>query len=259
MVVGNVQPIFSSVGKIVGSTTLTTAPADYTGQGVNNQTVCKGAATYGSFIQRLRCKALGTNVASVLRVYINDGATPRAGLAAAPAGTPTGTPSASGGTLATGPLFAKIYSVDQFGGISAASTETASVAVTGPTGSVTWNWTAVTSPAAVSYLIAVGGASNAQVVLFTSTTNSYVQTAPSSGTGYVQGPLLESDLISSNNNIFYGELSLPATAASATAATVDIDYPLNIALPPNDGIIVGLGTTVAAGWIVSAIGGDYTP
>ena len=259
MTAGNGQPIFSSIGKVVASATLTTAAADYTGLGVLNQTVLKADPTYGSFVQRLRFKALGTNVASVARIFINDGSTPRAGLAAAPAGTPTGTPSGSGGTLATGPLFAKIYSVDQFGGISAASTETASVAVTGPTGSVTWNWTAVTSPAAVNYLIAVGGATNAQVCLFTSTTNSYVQTAVAGGSGYLAGPLLEADLFSANNNLFYGEVSLPATTAIATAATVDIDYPMNLAMDAGQGIIVGLGTNVAAGWVVIAIGGDYTP
>ena len=256
MTVGNGTPIFSSIGKIVGSTTLTTAAADYTGQGVLNQTLCKADLTYGSFIQRLRCKSLGTNVASVLRVFINNGMTPRAAIIAAPAGTPTGTPSGSGGTLSTGNFLAKIYAVDQYGAVTAAATETAAVAVTGPNGSITWNWTASTG--AVSYFIAVGLITNAQVALFTSTTNSYVQTAPSSGTGFVAEPS-EAYLVSANNNWFYGEISLPATTAIATAATIDIDYPMNLALDAGQNIIVGLGTTVAAGWVVQAIGGDYTP
>ena len=59
------------------------------------------------------------------------------------------------------------------------------------------------------------------------------------------------------NNTFYGEVSLPATTATATAATVDIDYPLNFALPPGYRIYVGLGTAVATGWTVTTIGGVY--
>lgn len=59
------------------------------------------------------------------------------------------------------------------------------------------------------------------------------------------------------NNSFYGEVSLPATTASTTSATVDIDYPMNFALPPGFRIYVGLGAAVAAGWTVTAIGGEY--
>lgn len=60
-----------------------------------------------------------------------------------------------------------------------------------------------------------------------------------------------------SNNTFYGEVSLPATTATATAATVDVDYPLNFALPPGYRLYVGLGTAVAAGWTVTTIGGVY--
>jgi hypothetical protein len=119
--------------------TLTTAAGDYTGVSVNNKQVFKADATNGSYVQRLRLKALGTNVASVARIYLNNGST---------------------NTTAT-------------------------------------------------------------------------------------------------NNSFYGEISLPATTATAAAATVDIDYPLTVALPPNFAIYVGLGTTVAAGWAVTAVGGKY--
>jgi hypothetical protein len=59
------------------------------------------------------------------------------------------------------------------------------------------------------------------------------------------------------NNTFFGEISLPATTASTTAATVDIDYPMNFALPPGYKIYVGLGAAVAAGWVVSTIAGAY--
>jgi hypothetical protein len=59
------------------------------------------------------------------------------------------------------------------------------------------------------------------------------------------------------NNSFYGELALPATTAIATTSTIDIDYPLNFALNPGFTIYVGLGTTVAAGWVVTPIAGKY--
>lgn len=59
------------------------------------------------------------------------------------------------------------------------------------------------------------------------------------------------------NNSFYGELSLPATTAINTAATIDIDYPMNVALPAGFRIYVGVATTVAAGWVVTPVAGDY--
>jgi hypothetical protein len=139
-----------------------------------------------------------------------------------------------------------VYAVDQWGGYTAASTETASVSVTGPTGSIAWSWSAVTG--AASYVITVGNATGNQFTMFTSSTNSYTQTGP--GT-----PFYEQDILT--NNYFYGEVSLPATTATNTAATVEIDYPMNLALRPGMNVIVGLGTTVAAGWQVTLIGGKY--
>ena len=59
------------------------------------------------------------------------------------------------------------------------------------------------------------------------------------------------------NNSFYGQQSLPGTTATNTAATTEIDYPMNIALPAGFRIYVGLGTTVAAGWVCVAVGGKY--
>lgn len=59
------------------------------------------------------------------------------------------------------------------------------------------------------------------------------------------------------NNAFFGEVSLPAITATNTAAMVDIDYPMEIALPTSFTIWVGLGTTVANGWICTAIAGQY--
>lgn len=245
---GNLFPIFSRVGDIVGSAVLTTAAADFTGQGANDSIVYTADATNGGFIQRLRFKPLGTNTASVARIFINNGKSRLAPIITAVTGTPTGTPSGSGGTLSTGSFFAKIYAVDQYGSVTAASTETASISVTGPTGSIAYAWTAVTG--AVSYIISVGLATGAEQTFFTSTTNAFTQTAP--GT-----PNLNPGANLTLNNFFFGECSLPGTTAIATSATIDIDYPMNIALPPGYQIVVGLGTTVAAGWAVTTVAGKY--
>jgi hypothetical protein len=59
------------------------------------------------------------------------------------------------------------------------------------------------------------------------------------------------------NNSFFGEISLPATSASNTAATAEIDYPMSIRLPAGWTIYVGVATTVAAGWNCVAIAGQY--
>ncbi len=60
-----------------------------------------------------------------------------------------------------------------------------------------------------------------------------------------------------SNNSFYGEVSLPGTTATNTAATVDLDYIINLALPAGFRIYVGLATTVAAGWVVTPVAGKY--
>ncbi len=142
----NTAPIYSIKGDqsvddgTTMSPTFTTAAADYTGAtATHNKLVYTADATSGGFVQRLRFKAIGTNVATVARVFINNG---------------------SANTTAT-------------------------------------------------------------------------------------------------NNSFYGEVSLPATTASSSAATVEIDYPMNFALKPGFRIYVGLGTTVAAGWVCTPIAGQY--
>jgi hypothetical protein len=244
---GNITPIFSRVAQIQGGNILTTQAADYTGQGINNKIVFTADATNGGYVQRLRFKALGTNIATVARIFINDGDLYQATALSAVSGTPTGTPSGSGGTLLSGNYFAKIQAFDAWNGMTALSTETASVSVTGPTGSIAWAWTAVTG--AALYRIWVGNVTGGQFTYFTSTTNSYTQTAP---IGIYEDP---TDKLS--NNMFFGEVSLPATTAATTTATSDVDYPMNIALPPAYRIVVGLGATVAAGWQCLALGGKY--
>lgn len=137
---GNTSPIFSRVGAIGrSSATLLTAANTYTGANANDVLVFTADATNGSYVQRLRFKAIGTNVATVARIYLNNGAA---------------------NTTAT-------------------------------------------------------------------------------------------------NNTFYGEISLPATTASASQATSDIDYQMNLALPEGWRIYVGVATTVAAGWVVTTVAGNY--
>jgi hypothetical protein len=131
--------MFSRVGDIQwGTSAVATANTAKDGTGTV-LTVFTADATNGGFVQRIRCKAIGTNVASVARIYINNGST---------------------------------------------------------------NGTAT-------------------------------------------------------NNVFYGEVSLPATTATNTAATVDVDYPMNFALPAGYRLYAGLGTTVASGWVASVIAGAY--
>jgi hypothetical protein len=60
------------------------------------------------------------------------------------------------------------------------------------------------------------------------------------------------------NNVLWGELTLNATASSASAANApDYEYPMNLVLPAGYVVNVCLGTAVSGGWIVSAEGGNY--
>ena len=62
------------------------------------------------------------------------------------------------------------------------------------------------------------------------------------------------------NNTFIGEITLPATTASAVASLVSPEFVMPAgALALNGGfkIYVGLGTAVAAGWVVTPIAGQY--
>ena len=141
----NIDPIYSKSGDVSNNNgtgmnaAITLAANDFTGAGANNSLVFT-AGPQGAFIQRLRLKAAGTNVASVLRVFLNNGA------------------------------------------------------------------------------------------IHTTATN----------------------------NTFHGEIALPATTANAAGITsYDLDYVLNIAVPAGFTVWVGLGTAVAAGWVVTPVAGQY--
>lgn len=244
---GNSDPVYSRRGAITRAVLLKTAAADYFGVSEFNKEVFTADTVNGSYIQRLRFKAMGTNVASVARIYLNNGGSNQNFGNGPAVNVPT--PSAAGGTMLSGSYYAQVIAIDASGQQSVIGALSAAVVVTGPTGSIPWTWAAVAG--AVSYRIYVttnATAGNA-VRYFTSATASFTQTAmPATGT--FDDPMI-------GNTKLYGEVSLPATTISAVAATLDIDYPMNIALPPSYEIYVGLGTTVAAGWTVLAIGGDY--
>jgi hypothetical protein len=61
-----------------------------------------------------------------------------------------------------------------------------------------------------------------------------------------------------SNNVLIGEVTLPATTASAVAALIELAYPVLEALQAGYKINMTLGTAVAAGWIASAEAGSYT-
>ena len=59
------------------------------------------------------------------------------------------------------------------------------------------------------------------------------------------------------NNFLWGEVTLPATTAATAAALAELVLQFNIAIPTGYKINFALGTTVAAGWQATCIGGDY--
>lgn len=244
---GNTDPIYSKRGSAPKAVILKTAAADYTGVSTYNKEVFVADATNGSYLQRLRFKALGTNIQTVARIYTNNGS-PNANWATAPA-APSGTPSASGGTILSGTYYGQVIAIDAYGQQSVIGSLSTGQVVTGPTGSIAWTWTAVAGAASYRLYVGATNVSGDNPRYFTSATNSYSQVAPPTA-GVFDDP-------SEGNQRFYGEITLPATTAAANAATVDIDYPMNIAMYPSHEVYVGLGTTVAAGWSVMPIAGDY--
>jgi hypothetical protein len=67
----NTIPIYSKAGQISWGTVLTTANTAMDGTGTVVTLFTAGAD--GARLERIRCRALGTNVATVLRIFINNG------------------------------------------------------------------------------------------------------------------------------------------------------------------------------------------
>jgi len=246
----NIQPIFSRVSDIQGAL-LITAAADYIGQNVFNSVVFQADPTNGGYVQKLRFKAWGGNIATVARVYITTANGINAPSSNVPQ-SPTGT-AGSGGNLLTSNIVFKVASVDQWGAPSGWSAESANIAVTGPTGNVQLNWNA--SSNSNSYIVAVGKTPGSEERAFMVTgANTYNMISIPANNISTFGWANTANIYTSG---LFGECSLPAVTGIQTTGTVDIDYPMNLALPPGYKIIVGLGTTVANGWFCTAIAGKY--
>lgn len=56
-----------------------------------------------------------------------------------------------------------------------------------------------------------------------------------------------------SNNVLFAEITLDATTLSETTALADEELPLDIYLPAGHRVFVTIGTTVAAGWRVTAV------
>jgi len=70
----NTIPIYSRAGQVSWGTTLTTANTAMDGTGT--VVILFTAGADGGRVERVRSKALGTNVATVLRLFINNGSDP---------------------------------------------------------------------------------------------------------------------------------------------------------------------------------------
>lgn len=269
----NINPIYTRVADIQGGTLLGNiaatssallASADYTGQASTNVPIFTADSTNGGYIQKIRCKAAGTNAAvALLKIYLNEGKlntlSPVGSLAAV---TPTGSPLTTGGTLLGGgtavqAYYAKVQAIDSWGGYGILSTESAAVniAIGVTTGSIAWSWTAATGPVA-TYRIYVGAVAGGEYSYFDTTTAAltYTQTAPFEVNKFAN------PIENTTTNMFIGEVALPVTTASNTVAGPEIDYILNVALPPGYRIVVGLhqaAPQASGGWVVTAFGGKY--
>lgn len=65
------------------------------------------------------------------------------------------------------------------------------------------------------------------------------------------------DPTTASNNVLHDEMTLPATTLSEVAALAMYEMSINKALPANWRVYVTIGTTVAAGFRMSAYGGNY--
>lgn len=139
--------------------------------------------------------------------------------------SPTGvsaTPSASGGTLATGTYYYKIAAIDALGGETLlASSGEITAAVTGPTGSVALSWSA--AQGAASYRVYRGTSSGGQNTYYSVSTNSYVDTgsAGTAGTGSAAHNAYQTKISNSGATIFNGgNVGIGVTSSPSATLTV---------------------------------------
>jgi len=114
-----------------------------------------------------------------------------------------------------------------------------------------------------------GTSANAKIAFSADATNgSYVQCIRMKALGtnavsklkiYINNGTGTEGSLAAANCSFFGEISLPATTASTTAATSDVTYPMNIALPASYRIVLGIDAAgaLASGWAFTVIAGTY--
>jgi len=269
---GNQSPIFSRVGDVQGSVLMLnpvgTTGAGYTGLDANTYSIYSADPTNGGFVQRIRLKSNNTNPANVVRFWMCNANGDYATTTTAPQ-TPTATISATSGTMTPGTYYMKVQALDAYGQPGSFSSEISNT-VPSTGNNIVWGWSA---PATVTqgvsgYRLAIGVAANQeQFVIANVTGTSYTQNTTfftgqlgnqvGQFTGYIGNSSATFTTSLLLNTTLIGEVSIPAFTASATAATADVDYPLNIAVPPGYRIIAGLGTTTANGIFATAIAGKY--
>lgn len=59
------------------------------------------------------------------------------------------------------------------------------------------------------------------------------------------------------NNVYFAQVPLPASTNSESAALFAPTLPLGFWLPPGYKLNITIGTTVASGYYVTVVGGDY--
>ena len=271
----NTTPIYSQTPHVSWVAAITAANNTYTGTG-SITTLFTAAATYGSFVRSIKAKAAGSCTASCLRIFIGNGSsntTATNNSLYAEFSLPTTTAIA---TAATSPEIEIPLNLALPGGYTL-------FAVLGTAVSAGWG------------LVTVGGdyAANSINPLYTLTpvvgnsaailtaNNTYtgtgtigtVFTAGANG-GYlrsIKAKALGTNIASvvrvflnngganssATNNGLYAEFSLPITTSSALALLPEIEIPINVALPGSYTAFCVIGTTVAAGWNFTGVGGSY--
>jgi hypothetical protein len=133
----------------------------------------------------------------------------------APPGSLAATPSASGGSLATLTYFYVAIALDAAGGTTVASNEV-TAAVTGPSGSVSLTWSAVTG--ASSYRVYRGTTTGGENVFYTSATNSFIDTGAASTAGTVGSPTASVVRFAPNGNSWLvgGNVGIGTATPTAT-------------------------------------------
>lgn len=169
------------------------------------------------------------------------------GQVSAVTGTPTATPSTTGGTLAIGTYYYKIVAVDGKGNTTTGSAEVSATTTTA-TSSVALSWTAVQN--ASSYRIYRGTSAGGESVYYTSTTNSYTDTNATSTAGTV--PTVNTTYL--NGFLTTGRRTMEADSSVTTQTSAVIQATTtnaNLVLNPN-----GTGAIVASIPDGTATGGN---